>query len=290
MASAGLARWPIEPMGWQREMGDQVRHDPAPQSRGLLGHRQPPRVPEQPRAGLHHQRLGVGRGVSPCLASTTRLACGRACPGSGSAPGRPRSTHRTGSRAYGSRRSMALSVPAAGGEDGSIGPGGDRSHRRGPDPLVHRADVEARRTPDACSAARPDGSARTSVRPLSMRTTWTFCGPSPGVTPVRIVVGGSSAHRCCRGSSWRKTSRSAKVGTTFRYRQPRSGCPAGQAHPPIAPDSTTTSVPVSATAKFAPEIAPKARRLLPEVTSGRARNSAGSSVRSAGVASQVPSR
>ena len=100
------------------------------------------------------------------------------------------------------------------------------------------------------------------MRPLSTRIRWTFCGPSPGVTPVHIdVYGFIRSPVDDRGSSCRNTSRSRTRGTTFsipitvirvsgRVRHIR----------PLPSDSTTASVPVSATAKLAPLIATLAER------------------------------
>src|SRR5919107_4297838 len=108
-----------------------------------------------------------------------------------------------------------------------------------------------------CSADRPRSSASTALRPLSSSTRWKSCGPSPGVTPVHIdVYGFIRSPVDARGSNCRNTSRSCQVGTSFstpitvirvsgRVRHIR----------PLPSDSTTASVPVSATAKFAPEIA-----------------------------------
>ena len=135
------------------------------------------------------------------------------------------------------------------------------------------------------SAWRPVASDSTSVRPLSSRMRWNACGPSPGVTPVQIEVYGfirSAVDE--RGSNWRKTSRSRQVGTSFsmpitvirtsgRVRHIR----------PLPSDSRTTTVPVSATAKLAPEIATRARRNFSRRWRRAASaSSRGSSVRPAG--------
>ncbi len=59
------------------------------------------------------------------------------------------------------------------------------------------------------SASRPIASASAAVRPLSRRTRWKSCGPSPGVTPVHMEVYGFIRSPVeDRGSNWRNTSRS----------------------------------------------------------------------------------
>ena len=113
-----------------------------------------------------------------------------------------------------------------------------------------------------CSASRPTSSASTAVRPLSSSTRWNSCGPSPGVTPVHSEVYGfirSPVEE--RGSSCRNTSRSRQVGTSFSMPMTViSVCGRVRHIRPLPSDSTTASVPVSATAKFAPLIATRARR------------------------------
>ena len=106
------------------------------------------------------------------------------------------------------------------------------------------------------SAWRPTGSASARVRPLSTSTMCTVCGPSPGVTPVHIVVYGFIRSPVDdRGSSCRNTSRSENVGTIFSTPTTLISVSGSVRHiRPLPSDSTTTSVPVSATAKFAPEI------------------------------------
>ena len=106
-----------------------------------------------------------------------------------------------------------------------------------------------------CSACRPTSSARTRVRPLSSSTTWNSCGPSPAVTPVQSDVYGfirSPVEE--RGSSCRKTSRSCEASArASRSRGPMTSTGGSVVHMrPLPSDSTTQSVPVSATPKFAP--------------------------------------
>ena len=112
------------------------------------------------------------------------------------------------------------------------------------------------------SACRPTGSASAAVRPLSTSTMCTFCGPSPGVTPVHSdVYGFIRSPVDDRGRSWRNTSRSWKVGTSFSMPTTEMSVSGRVRHiRPLPSDSSTTSVPVSATAKFAPEIATLAER------------------------------
>ena len=111
------------------------------------------------------------------------------------------------------------------------------------------------------SGGRSRRRARSSGRRRGGRrgTRW---GRRPGVTPVHSEVYGfmrSPVEE--RGRSWRKTSRSSGAGTSFsipttvmsvsgRVVQKR----------PLPSDSTTQTVPVSATAKLAPLIATRARR------------------------------
>ena len=64
-----------------------------------------------------------------------------------------------------------------------------------------------------------------------------------------------------RGSSCRNTSRSVHVGTSFSMPITVIRVSGSVRHiRPLPSDSTTDSVPVSATAKFAPETATRARR------------------------------
>ena len=158
--------------------------------------------------------------------------------------------------------------------------------------LVDGADVQAGAS-SGCSAAPggPTGSARTSVRPLSSRTRWNSCGP--------VAVGVRRSRATCTGSSARRSTTAAAAGG--RPRGPRSvGHDLLDAHDrderrrgsvghirPLPSDSTTQIVPVSATAKFAPLTADRARtgtaRAGARGPPRRAR--AGSSTRSLGVPS-----
>ena len=108
-----------------------------------------------------------------------------------------------------------------------------------------------------CSACRPSESASTSVRPPSSSTRWNSCGPSPGRTPVHSDVYGfirSAVDE--RGSSCRNTSRSRHSGSTFSIPITVTSTRGSVVHMrPLPSDSTTTTVPVSATPKFAPDTA-----------------------------------
>ncbi len=135
------------------------------------------------------------------------------------------------------------------------------------------------------SAWRPTRSARVSVRPLSSRTRWKARGPSSSVVPVHMVVYGfirSAVEE--RGSSWRKTSRSRQVGTTFSIPTTEIRVSGRVRHiRPLPSDSTTTSVPVSATMKLAPLTPTLARRNFSRRCSRAASaRSAGRSVRPSG--------
>ena len=100
------------------------------------------------------------------------------------------------------------------------------------------------------------------MRPLSSSTTCISCGPSPGVTPDHIEVYGFIRSPVLeRGSSCRKTSRSCQVGTSFSMPTTLMSTSGRVRHiRPLPSLSTTTRVPVSATAKLAPEMATLARR------------------------------
>ena len=113
-----------------------------------------------------------------------------------------------------------------------------------------------------CSACRPVSSASAAVRPLSSRTRWNCCGPSPGVTPVHIEVYGFIRSPVDdRGSSCMNTSRSRQAGTTFSMPITVISVSGRVRHiRPLPSDSTTHSVPVSATAKFAPLMPTRADR------------------------------
>ena len=108
-----------------------------------------------------------------------------------------------------------------------------------------------------CSAWRPTSSASTCVRPPSSSTRWNSCGPSPGRTPVHSDVYGfirSAVEE--RGSSCRNTSRSRHSGRTFSIPiTVTSTCGSVVHMRPLPSDSTTATVPVSATPKFAPDTA-----------------------------------
>ena len=108
-------------------------------------------------------------------------------------------------------------------------------------------------------AARPDGSASTAVRPLSSSTRWNSC---PSVAPVHIEVYGFIRSPVDeRGSSCRNTSRSRQVGTSFSMPMTVISVRGRVRHiRPLPSDSTTASVPVAATAKFAPDTATDADR------------------------------
>jgi hypothetical protein len=112
------------------------------------------------------------------------------------------------------------------------------------------------------SAARPTRSASAAVRPLSSRTTWTSCGPSPGATPVHNDVYGFIRSPVeDRGSSCRNTSKSRQVGNSFSMPITVISVSGRVRHiRPLPSDSTTASVPDSATAKFAPLTATRAAR------------------------------
>ena len=66
----------------------------------------------------------------------------------------------------------------------------DRAVGMAAGPLVDRADVQAGRAADAAQRLAADLVGEDAVRPLSSRTRWNSCGPSPGVTPVHIEVYG----------------------------------------------------------------------------------------------------
>ncbi len=104
------------------------------------------------------------------------------------------------------------------------------------------------------SAWRPVRSASTRVRPASSSTTWSSRGPSPSVTPVQSEVYGFIRSAVAdRGRSCRNTSRSAKRGTSFSIPRIVTSTGGSVVHMrPLPSDSTTQSVPVSATPKFAP--------------------------------------
>ena len=112
------------------------------------------------------------------------------------------------------------------------------------------------------SAGRPTVSASARVRPLSSSTRWNADGPSPRGTPVQSDVYGFMRSPVDeRGRSWRKTSRSCHVSITFSIPITVISVSGRVVHMrPLPSDSTTQIVPVSATAKLAPEIATRARR------------------------------
>ena len=162
--------------------------------------------------------------------------------------------------------------------------------------LVDRADVQAGRAADAVQRlrARPRRRA-TSVRPLSSRTRWNSCGPSPGVTPVQIEVYGFIRSPVDeRGSSCRNTSRSRQRGHELldaHDRDQRLG--QGQAHPAVALGLDDARACRSRRRRsWRRETATLARQeLLAQVRAGPPRPARrGSSVRSAGSTSAISRR
>jgi len=134
------------------------------------------------------------------------------------------------------------------------------------------------------SAERCRGSASRRVRPLSTSTT---CSSPPGPGPVsRLVYAEIGWPVALRASSRSSTARSARPGTTFSM--PRHAtCSRGSDVPRSALPSfvTSTSVPVSATAKFAPVIAASAARKRPRRSRRAASVSRAGSVSPGGEAS-----
>ena len=112
------------------------------------------------------------------------------------------------------------------------------------------------------SACRPTSSRSTRVRPLSSRTTWNSCGPSPAVTPVQSEVYGFILSPVAeRGNNWRKTSRSEKRGRSFSIPSTVTSTGGKVVHiRPLPSDSTTQTVPVSAMPKLAPLMPTRAER------------------------------
>ena len=104
------------------------------------------------------------------------------------------------------------------------------------------------------------------MRPLSSRTRWKFCGPSPGVHPgphrgVRVhPLGG----RRPRQQLQEHLEVGDHVGTSFSMPMTVIRVSGRVRHiRPLPSDSTTAIVPVSATAKFAPQIADPRGEELP---------------------------
>ena len=158
-------------------------------------------------------------------------------------------------------------------------------------PPVHGAHVHAGAS-NGCNGGRPaTSSASTRVLPLSSRTRWNAAGPSPGRTPSTAM---------CRGSSARRSTSAAGAGGTPRGRgtpdhllDPHHGdqhLRQRRAHAPVALRLDDEIVPVSATAKFAPEIATRARRTPPAGGAAPLGQLCWSSVRSAGLAGRGTDR
>ena len=129
--------------------------------------------------------------------------------------------------------------------------------------LVDRADVQAGRAADAAQRLAPDVVGEHAVRPLSSSTTCTSCGPSPGVTPGPgrgVGVHPLAGRRARQQPAGTRRGR-ARSARTFSMPTTETSTSGRVRHiRPLPSDSTTTSVPVSATAKFAPETATLARR------------------------------
>ncbi len=109
------------------------------------------------------------------------------------------------------------------------------------------------------------------MRPLSSSTRWKASGPSPARTPVQSEVYGFMRSPVAeRGSSCRKTSRSSNRGSTFSMPITVIRTRGSVVHMrPLPSDSTTATVPVSATAKFAPDTATRgAQEALAQVHAG----------------------
>ena len=153
-------------------------------------------------------------------------------------------------------------------------------------PLVDRADVEAGRAPDAAQRLPADrvgqrvGAAvveqdeveRLRARRRASRRSTSRCrGSSARRSTSAAAAAGRPRGRCHVGTSFSMPM--TVIRTSGRVRHIR----------PLPSDSTTMTVPVSATAKLAPEMATLARRNFSRRWSRAASASAaGSSVRSAG--------
>ena len=159
--------------------------------------------------------------------------------------------------------------PELGGEDRPDRTGIDRTVRSAAGALVDRADVEARRAADAAKRL-PAGRVREGVRSSVVE--------EDEMERLGSVTG--------RGRSCRKTSRSRQVGTSFSIPITVIRVSGSVRHiRPLPSDSTTTTVPVSATAKFAPDTATRARRNFSRRWSRAvSASSGGASVRSGGAA------
>ncbi len=130
------------------------------------------------------------------------------------------------------------------------------------DPFVDRADVQAGRAPDAAQRRTSDGIGEHLGATVVDQHHVHFLRPVAGsdAAPQR-VYGFIRSPVDDRGNSRVNTSRSAKVGSTFSMPTTLIRVSGRVRHiRPLPSDSTTTSDPVSAIAKFAPEMPTLARR------------------------------
>ena len=206
----------------------------------------------------------------------------RAPSGCRSRPGRPRNRRRRGSRRTAGSDPARARAAAASGSPRS-GPG--RPTRRRGRRCASRPGRRSGTPSNGCSAApggRPRRRARRSGR----------CRAAPGGTRVARRRDARRSRRTCtgfirspvdeRGSSCRNTSMSCHDGTSFSTPITVTSTSGSVVHMrPLPSDSTTQTVPVSATAKFAPEMPMRASRNFARRCRRAASASAsGSSVRS----------
>ena len=221
-------------------------------------------APAAVRAGRAAERLrsGEGRRTPTRRRASARApwrnpsprrpspAGGAAPSGCRSSPGRPRSRRRRGStRRAAWARSRSRSAAASGSRRSARGRP-SRTHARR---CVSRRGRRSGRRCSGCSAA-PGGRLRrasTRVRPLSSRTTWNSCGPSPGVTPgperrVRVhPLAGRGARQ-----QLQEDLEVGEAGSSFSIPSIVTSTVGRVVHiRPLPSDSTTQTVPVSAIAE-----------------------------------------
>ena len=233
----------------------------------------PPRAPPaaRPRSGGGGEHAGQRRHRQP-LAGSGRLVLAHDAPAQVHEHGRDVDLDRAdlvagAAQRRGPRQRRRLVAARAAAASGSRRSARDsRARRRG----RRRARRPGRRsgTPSSgCSAARGARPRRraTSVRPPSSRTRWNSCGPSPGrhPGPQRRVRVHPLAGRGARQQLQHRPRGRRQRGSTFSMPITVISVRGSVVHMrPLPSDSTTPIVPVSATAKFAPLIADRAREEL----------------------------
>ncbi len=127
---------------------------------------------------------------------------------------------------------------------------------------IDRTGILACAATDALQRLPADRIAQNAGAAVIQQDDMMLCGPSPGTTPDQIELYGFMRSPVAeRGSVCSNTSRSAKRGITFSIPAMAISVSGNVRHMrPLPSDSTMVTPPVSATRKFAPQMAIFTRR------------------------------